>query len=266
MFTKITEEDLRGKGVVGQPNVPGLSTLEMQQKVEQVVREVAIPAVNRLVEELAAAAAAQSVGAANPESTGGGETTVQTVLDAIAEHLLVHKQDGENPHGVTAEQTGAYTRTETDQAIDRKVVAIGAGDMARSVYDPDGDGKVTEAMRADALSQEVKIGGAAFDGSRSIELSEIGAMAADAVIPVKQGGTGAASAAAARQNLSLSVCSKILTTNSQGGFSITGLLPENSQPIFAAASIGGGTGGWIKLADPVAHKGQRQVRRSSVSI
>lgn len=63
MFTKITDDDLAGKGVIGQPAVPGLSVKEMQESVEQIVREVAIPAINRLIEELADAPAAQSIGA-----------------------------------------------------------------------------------------------------------------------------------------------------------------------------------------------------------
>ena len=51
-FTRITAADMEGKGVLGQPAVPGLSVTEMQESVEQIVREVAIPAINRLAEEL----------------------------------------------------------------------------------------------------------------------------------------------------------------------------------------------------------------------
>ena len=36
-INKITETDLEGKGVVGQPEVPGLPASEMQYKVEQIV-------------------------------------------------------------------------------------------------------------------------------------------------------------------------------------------------------------------------------------
>ena len=42
----ITEADLKGKGVMGQPDVPGLSAAEMQAKVEEIVRSVVIPKVN----------------------------------------------------------------------------------------------------------------------------------------------------------------------------------------------------------------------------
>ena len=38
---KILEKDLEGTGVLGQPEVPGLSAFEMQRKVEEIVRDVA---------------------------------------------------------------------------------------------------------------------------------------------------------------------------------------------------------------------------------
>ena len=43
---KITEADLQGVGVIGMEDTPNLSALEMQKKVEEVVREVVIPAIN----------------------------------------------------------------------------------------------------------------------------------------------------------------------------------------------------------------------------
>ena len=54
MLTKITEADLEGKGVIGLPDTPGLSTAEMQEKFEETARAVLVPAFNRLVEELRA--------------------------------------------------------------------------------------------------------------------------------------------------------------------------------------------------------------------
>lgn len=145
-FTKIVPADLQGKGVIGQPAVPGLSVTEMQESVEQIVREVAIPAVNRLVDELGATTAAGNIGAVVPDGLSA-EPTVQDVVSAIHEaansgkdevagDLEQHKSNTSNPHAVTAAQTGAYTKEETDAAIDAKVVQIGAGDMAQAVYDP----------------------------------------------------------------------------------------------------------------------------------
>ena len=145
-FTRITEDDLQGKGVIGQPEVPGLSTLEMQQSVEQIVREVAIPGLNRLAGELEAAAGAASLGMERP--AGVPETVPATVQGIIAAHL----ESRENPHGVTAAQVEAYTRAETDAAISKKVVEIGAGDMAQAVYAANGQaGVVDEAADAQKL-------------------------------------------------------------------------------------------------------------------
>lgn len=84
---KILEQDLAGRGVIGQPDSPGLSALEMQQKVEEVAREVIIPALNANVEELES-----EYGASNIGSYGG---SVQDHIDS-----------NQNPHRVTAEQVG----------------------------------------------------------------------------------------------------------------------------------------------------------------
>lgn len=142
-FTRITEDDLQGKGVIGQPEVPGLSTLEMQQSVEQIVREVAIPGINRLAEELEAATGAAGIGMERP---AGMPEEVPAHVQGIA---AAHIENRENPHGVTAAQVGAYTRQETDAAINKKVVEIGTGDMAQAVYAANGEpGVVDEAVRA----------------------------------------------------------------------------------------------------------------------
>lgn len=71
--------------VVGQPDVPGLSTREMQESVEYMPRNLLLPKLNEVV------------GAVNQ----------------------------------------CYTKTETDKAIGDKMVEMGAGDMAKAVYDPD---------------------------------------------------------------------------------------------------------------------------------
>ena len=47
---KITEQDLANRGVKGLPDVPGLTTEEMQRKLEEIAREILIPKVNELVE------------------------------------------------------------------------------------------------------------------------------------------------------------------------------------------------------------------------
>lgn len=91
--------------VVGQPDVPGLSTREMQESVEYMPRNLLLPKLNEVV------------GAVNQ----------------------------------------CYTKAEADKAIAGKVTEIGAGDMAKAVYDPNGEGlnftDLRTAMRQVAVLQ-----------------------------------------------------------------------------------------------------------------
>ena len=47
-FRKITEGDMLGKGNVGRPDTPGVSTAEMQRIMDELPREVLAPAFNEL--------------------------------------------------------------------------------------------------------------------------------------------------------------------------------------------------------------------------
>ena len=102
---------------------------------------------NALCDALAAPGAAASLGAqapagvaATPAPDAGAGTSVQAVLQGLADHAEAHAARADNPHGVTAAQLNAYTRAQTDDAIAARIVQIGAGDMAQSVYDPEGLG------------------------------------------------------------------------------------------------------------------------------
>lgn len=105
-FDRIRKVDLVGIGVIGLADTPALSTAEMQKKFEETAREVLMPAHNALVDKLNAEGASH-IGAVAP---GGLTTTVQGALEAL------------------------------NQAIDDKVQELGAGDMAKAVYDPKGAG------------------------------------------------------------------------------------------------------------------------------
>ena len=120
-FTKITDEDLLNKGVIGLPDTPGLSTSEMQAKFEQTAREVIVPKFNQLVDDLSNPSAASQIGA------NGKNRTVQGHIDNL-----------ENPHNVTAAQVGAYTKSQTDAAISERISQIGSADMTQAMYDPNG--------------------------------------------------------------------------------------------------------------------------------
>lgn len=136
-FKQVTEQDLKGKGVIGQPAVPGLSVTEMQKSVEQVVREAAIPAHNQLCEQLEAEAAAADIGAAVP---GQGDMPPETPqkLQSVLEAMLAWAKE---KLGLKADKASTYTKQQVDEAINEKVVAIGAGDMTMAVYDPEGKKK-----------------------------------------------------------------------------------------------------------------------------
>ena len=54
-ITKILPEELDGKGVVGMDDAPELSTLDMQYRFEEIVRDVVIPHINGMADEIDAA-------------------------------------------------------------------------------------------------------------------------------------------------------------------------------------------------------------------
>ena len=75
-----------------------------------------------------------------PDGTRG---TVQDILNALAKQTDDHKRDKDNPHEVTAEQVGAYTKEETKNAITDAVSNAVAGEVPA----------LTDAEVAEALGQ-----------------------------------------------------------------------------------------------------------------
>lgn len=82
-FTKIQNSDTTGKGVIGLPDIPGLSTKEMQEKFDELVLYVIIPKHNSLIDELEDDSASASIGAVPPNGITAA-ANVQAILDAIA--------------------------------------------------------------------------------------------------------------------------------------------------------------------------------------
>lgn len=137
-FERIREEELAAVGVELLDDQPGLAPDAMKAKFEETAKELLAPKYNKLADQLEAETASESLGAKVPEGLPEEtEKTVQAVLLALMLYVQAHEKNRENPHAVTADQVGAYTKAQTDKAINDKVVAIGAGDMAMSVYDPD---------------------------------------------------------------------------------------------------------------------------------
>lgn len=140
----VTTQDLDGVGVMGLPDVPALSTAEMQAKLEQTTREVVIPHFNAVLQQL--------------------ETELQ-----------------QRP-----------LQTEVTQQIDQQVQAVGAGDMAKSVYDPQGKNSDVFAVASGTASGMVSLSDAA-DSTSSVS---DGVAATPAAVKAAKDAAGAAQTAA----------------------------------------------------------------------
>ena len=124
MLDKIEEKDLEGKGVYGQETVPGLSAQQMQEKIEEIVRQIAIPKINEIIEYLLTKGATQEdlerllveagsvtsvFGRAGAVKAQKGDYTADMVGAAAEKHARDHMQDGEDP--IMPHEIGAADRT-----------------------------------------------------------------------------------------------------------------------------------------------------------
>lgn len=130
----ISAAELLNKGVSGLPDTPLLTCAQMQAKFDELSVDILAPKHNDLVDALLDVTAAASLGA-----TGG---TVQSVLDLKAASADV----------LTKTNTVSFTPTAsyhpaTKKYVDDTVVSIGAGDMAKAVYDTDNSGVVDDAQK-----------------------------------------------------------------------------------------------------------------------
>lgn len=89
-FAKITENDKAGKGNVGQPDTPGLTTAEMQAVMDS-LPNLAIDKHNELVDALNAATAATNMGAQVPSGISA-QANVQSILNAMVLNLSLNTQ------------------------------------------------------------------------------------------------------------------------------------------------------------------------------
>lgn len=119
---KITDADLAGKGVQGQPDVPGLTAAEMQAKIEEIVRSVAIPKINEIIDKyvssetlsqvvLASGSVSSVFGRAGAVAAQTGDYTAEMVGAAAKIHGARHKKGGTDP--VTPEDIGAVPGKKT---------------------------------------------------------------------------------------------------------------------------------------------------------
>lgn len=124
-FKEIAASDLQGKGNIGKPDTPGYSTAEMQRIMDEIPREVIVPAFNALVKALNGGDAAGSSGAQVPATLPDGTaSTVQGVLDALAKQADDHIKNKENPHDVSAKQVKAEIPEELPKETAAQTQAI----------------------------------------------------------------------------------------------------------------------------------------------
>ena len=157
-FNKITDADLVGKGVIGLPDTPNLSTTEMQNKFEETSRNVVIPKINEVIEGLNGSEVSNSSKAINPVS--GNEESFQDTFNALkkytddevtkerkkaSDELKVHTDNKENPHGVTAEQVNAYTKQVVDDKLSDKVDKVEGKGLSTNDYDNSEKEKLADA-------------------------------------------------------------------------------------------------------------------------
>lgn len=194
-FKRITENDMLGKGNVGKPDTPGVSTSEMQRIMDELPREVIAPAFNELSGQLEADTASADIGANAPDgitpdpapaenSPAKLQSVLQGIVNKITDHIADHVKhvaseertswnnasNDRHTHdnksildGITSSLVGnwnaafahvsdavrhitenertnwndKYTKSETDKAINERVVEIGSSDMTKAVYDPE---------------------------------------------------------------------------------------------------------------------------------
>ena len=172
-FTKIIEEDIKNKGVVGLPDTPNLSTSEMQAKFDELALDVIIPKVNNLIAEIEAVTASASIGIevddelstdkklqtafnnlyAMVKAIGvtGHSHDNKEVLDRITDTLLTELDGIITLFGsideVALEINGSATALATCKAVSDYVQELGGGDMTRAVYDTNRSGVVDDAEK-----------------------------------------------------------------------------------------------------------------------
>lgn len=169
-FTTITDPELVGLGVTGLPDTPELSTEDMQAQFDEYPQFLKDKFKVHITEE-EANTAASNIGATIPvELDNVTDEQIQPILNELATRVKNQKdwQDAAdenfsptelNTEAFHADATNVIVPTVdtldiSDKAastafVDAKMQAIGAGDMAKSVYDPYNRSVVETAYRVD---------------------------------------------------------------------------------------------------------------------
>ena len=146
-FTPITVPTVDPANITPLADRPQLTAAALKAKFDkggqdvEAALETVATEINGLITELEASTAAASIGAAAVLTGDASAANVQAKLARLKQY------------------------------VDDTVVAIGAGDMTKAVYDTDNDGVVNAAEEADKLATARQINGVAFDGSADITLT-----------------------------------------------------------------------------------------------
>lgn len=197
-FEKITDTSLANKGVIGLPDVPGLTTAEMQAKFDELSRDVIIPKLNEIVDGLNGDEVGLSSKIENPETKE--KDVIQNVVNAIYQ---IVKENSDKRHGhenketldkVTAELydsinalvsmfngisavdktvTADDTKIPTSGAIVNYVTELGAGDMQKAIYDKNNTGIVDDAEKLGGVAPDEYLQKASLpDATVAFEVAE----------------------------------------------------------------------------------------------
>lgn len=184
-FEKITDISLANKGVTGLPDVPGLTTAEMQAKFDELSRDVIIPKLNEIVDGLNGDEVGLSSKIENPETKK--KDVIQNVVNAIYQ---IVKENSDNTaelydsitalvsmfNGISAVDktvTADDTKIPTSGAIVNYVTALGAGDMQKAIYDKNNTGIVDDAEKLGGVAPEEYLQKASLpDATVAFEVAE----------------------------------------------------------------------------------------------
>src|SRR5574344_1037206 len=111
-FTNITSTDLSGKGVVGIPNTPQLTTTEMQKKFDEIDLDVVVPKHQTLVTELNADDAATNLHGTDPTTSSVG--TLQAIITNL--HTIITANVAARHTHDNKALLDTYTQTEANLA------------------------------------------------------------------------------------------------------------------------------------------------------
>lgn len=115
-FTKITAADRIGKGNVGQPDTPGLTTAEMQELMDS-LPNLAIDKFNNHIDELAMESAATNIGATPPSGILANRN-IQSILNTMAYQLIIAEGNSHSHFNMdTLNEISAEFKTDVDALL-----------------------------------------------------------------------------------------------------------------------------------------------------